>query len=383
MADRSSEKREDEIRVVGEPVEEVVRLDVVKVDPLKKKGKPVDVGLIPRVDESEEKNPGQELKQEGQKQEGQKQEAPRKAVFDPEKDWLESKSGSGILDVPIGWFVLVGAGLLGVLAWAVFQVAFTDDDPWSGREGEVLSGKTGSEDSQSKIERVEPAKHFSEMEELVASFLKAETIEEKVKFVRHPKRVLPLMETYYKTHEVKSLTFKETAEYHVAALNKRPFIALSVEVEGGGGGLIPILLEDLDEGVLVDWESYVCYQPIAPEEYIKERPTSLTSLRVYATVDHFFTYEFSDEKEYDCYRLTFRGSEESLFGYVERDGEVAKDFLAVFPDRSSKKKLPLILNVRFLEGSKASRSVLIEGVESRLWAFAEDPDKVATPAELE
>ncbi len=366
MAEESSEKRKDELRVVEEPVEEVVRLDVAKIDPLEKKGK-IASGIVASSDGEEDE---------------EQQDIPEKMTFDPETDWLEDDEERGKLAVPVGWFVLLGAGLLGVLVWGAFQSLSNRNDTGDSKEG--TNGEGASEVGISKtlspeVEHAKAEKHFVDMEKVVANFLAAKSVEEKAKFVRHPERVLPLMKEYYESHEIESLTFKETSEYHVTSLDQRPFIALMVEVEDGEG--VPVLVEDLPGGMLVDWESYVCYQPIAPEKYVEERPTKSYNLRVYVKKDHFHTYEFSDESEFECYRLTFRNSETILYGFVKRSEVIHQKFRNVFPKDREDLKLPMILKVRFLEGGQATRSVLIEGLESKLWAFVNDPDEIVAPDE--
>jgi len=362
MADESIEKREDEIRIIEEPVEEVVRLDVSKIDPLEKKGKIASDVLTSRG-------------------EGAPQDSAEKGVFDPETDWLEDEEETGKLAVPVGWFVLLGAGLLGILVWVIFQTRSNRDDTGdleAGLQGIGESGSTGTKAAARGVKLAEAEKHFAEMERVITNFLAAKTVEEKVKFVRHPERILPLMKGYYERHQLEPLTFKETSEYHIASLEQRPFMALKVEVEEGEG--VAVLVEDLPDGMLVDWESYVCYEPITPEKYVEEKPTKPYSFRVYAQKDYFHAYEFSDESKFECYRLTFRDSETILYGYVQRGEVTDQKFREIFPDGQVKMKIPMILKVRFLEGGKATRSVLIEDLESKLWAFANNPDEV-TPSD--
>lgn len=368
MADNSKGKREDEIRIVEDPVDEVVRLDVAKVEPLEKKGKMASVVMSP-VGET-----GQDIVSE-------------KQSFDPETDWIEDEEQKGKLEVPIGWFVLLVAGLLGVLIWVFFQTKSKDietaDLGTKPNESESVDLARSPDSVSSPVNEIEDARaeeHFVRMEEVVANFLSAKTFEEKAKFVRHPKRVLPLMKRYYETHEFTPLTFKDTHEYHIVSLSNRPFIALMVEVEEGSK--VPVLLEDLPGGMLVDWESFVCYQPVAPEEYIEGRPTETYSLRVYAERDEFFTYEFSDEDKYECYRLTFRNSDVIMYGFVEKGGVTAREIASMVSPGRRGVKIPVILKVRFIEDGKARRSVLIEDLESKLWAFPTNPDEAGSQGSL-
>lgn len=359
MAEDSSDQKEEQIRVIEELEEVVVRLDVAKMSPLEKKGKMAANVVNVSPGELQELAAGDQ-------------------VLDPESRWVEERAGAGSDQVPMGWFVLLVAALLGVLVWVFFQSkspAVDEVVPVPLAEGgkEVEVEEELEDEVPSREELLEAEQHFEAMEKLVADFLAAGTVEEKAKFVRHPERVLPLMKRHYQSHELERLTFLKTLEYHIATLDQRPFIALNVSIEEGEN--MPLLVEDLPGGMLIDWESFVCYQPAEVSEFLQERPTDPVSFRVYAQKDNFYAYEFADESEYQCYRLTFRGSDVSLYGYVKRGTEVDQKFLKSFPKGGSMAAAPLILKVRFLEGGKGDRSVLVDDVDSRLWAYAQNPDE--------
>lgn len=361
MADKGKQKPEDEIRIVEDDPDEVVRLDAPEPKPIEKiekKGKIAAEAIVAQSTEEDEK-------------------VEKESHFDPEKEWHEGMEEKESTKVPMGWFVLLGLGLAGVVVWASLQSLTAD----RGDDVEIINpeglftdkplGKLAEIEAQRAAE-----KHFKDMEAAVSGFLAADTIEGKAEFVRHRERVLPLMKKFYKDYPLVVTEFSSTEEYRITSLNYRPFLAL--KAEDVDGEHYPILLEDTKEGILVDWESFVCFQPIPPETYVEEKPLEPVSMRVYATPDHFYAYEFADESEYACYKLTFRKSEEWLYGFVKRGGVLDQKFRVTFTESKKKVYQPLILRLRFLEGSRAPRSVLIEELESKLWAFAENPAEVAS-----
>ncbi len=359
MADKGKEKRDDKIRVIEESPDEIVRLDAPKRSPVEKKGMIATEAMVAQISEEDEK-------------------VEKERHFDPEKEWIDELEQKEASAVPMGWFVLLGVGLIGVVIWAAFQAwsSGSKNDPVeiTGSQGLFTDKPLG------KIAEIEARKaaekHFDEMEAVVSAFLSADSVEGKAKYVRHRERVLPLMQQFYRDRPLEVAEFKSTKEYRITSLEYRPFLALKIEDEEGE--FHPILVEDTKEGILVDWESFVCYQPVLPESYLEERPTESVRLRVYATPDHFYAYEFASESEFACYQLSFRNSKELLYGFVKKGGVLDQKFRTVFPEGREKKRQPLILKMRFLEGSKAPRSVLIEEMESKLWAFAKDPAKVAS-----
>ena len=366
MAEGSKESRKDQIRVVDEVPTEVVRLDVERVRPLKKKGGIPEVVLAPEVKTTASENSSEEVP------------VAEKSI-DSERESLEFEKEADEDLVPMGWFVLLAVGLFSILGWVIVQTRMGDGS-------DLIDVKAANQSLRGDLDRPRGARveenerraaeaHFNKMEKVVIDFLSADSLEEMVKWVRHPERVAPLMESYYARNRIEPLTFKTTKKYHSISLEKKPFIALEVRVEEHEKG-IPILIEDRQDGMLVDWESYVCYLPMDPEQLAESRPTDLMGLRVYVQRDNFHTYEFSDESEYDCFQLNFRGSETILYGFVRKGTALEQEFLKFFPLGTDEHRKAAIIKARFLEGSKATRSMLIEGLESTKWAFPHNPREI-------
>jgi len=365
MEDRRKADISNSVKVVEDAPDEVVRLDTgrerVRVS---KSGEIAEARYKLPVDEPEELE--KEL-----------------GSIDPETSWLEDSSEAQKRSAPMGWFYLLGLILLGVIIWGAFQSLDSDESSNEqllgvGAGGEVVDGKPLGKEADAKA-REDAAEHLQRTEEVLSKFFAGKTIEEKVKYVRHPERVLPLMKDFYSRNEIEVMSYKRFVSYRSFTLESFPFIVLEVEDEEGG--LTPVLLEDGEDGILVDWESLVCYQPVLFEKYLEERPTEAVNLRAFVEPDFFYTYEFSSEEDYACYKLSFRNSEIKLNGYVKRGTGVDKKFETLFEEGEKGQMRNLILKVRFLEDGKAKKSVLIEDVISTLWAFPSDPAKVASSAE--
>lgn len=277
---------------------------------------------------------------------------------------LESIEGEGRM-IPMGWFYLLGLAILGLLVWMGLQIFGGSGEP----AGLSVNDREAELEERWVRERAEA--HFTQMEEVVSAFLATTTIQERLKYVRHPQRVGPLMEDFYRDHEFKTYTFELVGKYLPASLSKHPFIALSVRTKEDES--LPVLVEDGEDGLLVDWESFVCYNPMSPEEFLEVCPTEPVKMRVYASFDHFYAYEFAEESEYICFRLEFRDFETPVFGYVRRGTTVEQKFREVFGPQGGNLRKPLILSLRFPEGGKGKRSVVIDDIESTLWAYPVNP----------
>lgn len=347
MAGSKDQNPEDELRVVEE--EEVIRLESPGSKNLEKRGK-ITTRSLNEATRSVERG-----KRAGS------EEGENSDYLDLLEDLEEEETA-----VPMGWFFLLGLGLLAVVVWMGFQIF--------GRPGEsedLNAVSAEASDLSGQEARREAEEHFLAMEEVLVGFFSAETIEERLEFVRHPDRVGPLMQGYHGEKEFKTYHFEGIESYHSITVSKRPFVAMGAATREHG--TLPILVEDAEGGCLVDWESFVCYNSMSPEDFLKGKPNAPVDFRVYATSEEFYAYQFGDEREYRCFRLTFRDSDAFLYGYVKRGTSVAQKFRDLFGDGRSKVLKPLILSLRFPEGGKGERSVIIEDVVSSLWAYGVDP----------
>ncbi len=294
-------------------------------------------------------------------------------------EWMGKEPARGGAAVPMGWFILV-IGFLGlIVCWAGYQLAFSEkkkdlqgnetaDQTRSGSDDEFPLGKT-----QDDQERKEAAESYAQLEEALTAYYAAETIEEKLKYVRYPDRVEPLMRDYYSRAELEPKEYRAINEFHILSLDNRPFIALSVKV--GEDEMLPLLAEKTPDRLRFDWESAVAYQPMSIEEFIEKRPAEAMDFRVYVTQDNYFSYEFQDESQWLCYKLTERDGEQHLFGYLPiTEAEAMKKILSLNGSRGRIVK-PMILKLRFPKDGKGSRSVFIDAIVSERWAYVKDPDE--------
>lgn len=362
--DNDRENAFDGIRVVEDSEEEeVVRLDVP------------EVGTLGMGEPSKE-----EMAMPNMMGETDLGEVPE--IIGPESEWLVTAEAKEVTNVPMGWFVLLFAVLGGVLIWVFSQkIGDVEGTVEAGPlPDSIIDQETYDQLGQSVFRYNEAklmedaARDYDEMETILRGFLSAKTVEERLKYVRHPDRVKPLMLDHYRRFPIQSYRYKEVSEYTTIPLKKRPFVALSVRIAEGKN--FPILLEDVEKGYLVDWESFVSYQPIAFEDYLKKRPTIPIDLRVYGSFDDFYAYEFLEEDGYLCVRMTAKHTDQVIFGYVKEGTTSAsemKKHLEAPPGRS--KTQPFILRVRFLPESKAPRSVVIDKIVSTFWAYPTNPDE--------
>jgi hypothetical protein len=281
----------------------------------------------------------------------------------------EDRAGSS---TPMGWLVLIGVMLVILGGWAMMKLV-------SG-EASVAEASQHARDelNQDEREHQDALVLLTRVENLVVEYLKASDIERKASFVRHQTRVLPLMRDYYQRHELKPAKFETLRDFHAVGVGNYPFFFLSVKVEGERAPLV-LFAEQLANGDLqFDWESEVSYQPMGISEYLEKKPTEAMDFRVYARLDTFLGYEFSDGDRYQPLMLTFRDTDEFLFGYIDKDNPEEAE-LTEYLGREVQARQPFLLRLRFLPNTQSRRSVLVEKVLAPRWVYIEQRDEEPTP----
>lgn len=140
--------------------------------------------------------------------------------------------------------------------------------------------------------------------------------------VRDPQRVKPLIEDYYSRKPFEMPRIEGISSAEEGMVNLKPIWVVEVRLEDFGTKLV--LVQDSERGFLVDWETFVIYNPVDWDDYLEARPGDPMSFRVYAKLDHNPGYAFADPDEWVCVELTAFGSGEELYGYARRGSETAR-----------------------------------------------------------
>lgn len=293
------------------------------------------------------------------------QQAPAENVEQP---W---GTGDGrLVGVPYGWFVLIVVALVGAGVWSLMAMRHgemkLEIDHGVVRE-KVAKDEDATRDAAALVERVE---------EVVEAYLRAETMEDVLRWVRHPERVKPMIEEVWKTEPKHRLKFERMTLFQPANLAQRPFWVVRAEVQDGE--MQNLLVEQTGEAeVKVDWETHVCFQPMPWTRYAAERPKGVAlDFRIWAVPDQFFSHEFSDSKRWSCFRLSAKGAEEQLFGYVLTDSDACRELESICR-KSAGQKASVVLRLRIPEGTVSPRGVVIEKIVAPRWVILDEPGKDA------
>ncbi|WP_193213986.1 hypothetical protein [Luteolibacter marinus] len=291
------------------------------------------------------------------------QEEPEKGL---EEVWGENQGKP--VRVPHGWLWLLGLAVVGGGIWAVATMR-------RGEQQLDLDRATIQEKVDDEVMEERTALALvNRVEQVVDSFLAADNVGELLPLVRQPDRVKPLIEAHAKERPKKSQSFVRMAAFQPATLDNHPFWAVRAEVAGGDH--VDLLLEQVgDTEVKVDWESFVCYQPMDWDRYAEvKKDVGPMDFRVWVVMDSHFIHEFSDSGRWRCFRLNAKDSKSALYGYAEAGSEVEKK-LTAYCLANRLTLAPAILRLRAPEGGEAEKAVLIEEVVTLRWQHVDDPAK--------
>lgn len=214
---------------------------------------------------------------------------------------------------------------------------------------------------------------IDQIESTIRGFFMAGDIAALLAKVRHPDRVRPLMEDYYKDHPVftsplATIGLLEPIElggqtgFWMGTVELRNHEKRNVLVEVSGDG-----------SARIDWETLVCYQPMAWDDFARSMPDKSFEFRVNMEPENFLVHDGPDINKWSCFRLTAPDSEETVFGYAER-GSDTENLLRGTINRNDGARTAVILQLRPMTGNDPRKGAKIEKLVAPRWIFLNPPN---------
>ncbi|MFT3990698.1 MAG: hypothetical protein QM680_04740 [Luteolibacter sp.] len=275
-----------------------------------------------------------------------------------EETWGSTPSGRNHL--PWFWILsmlLVGGGLI---LWAITA---------SSKDPEIVSNESTKPADPADFQNPDSEKQALEqvkiIEATVRGYCAAATVQERAKFIRDPKRVTPLMKTYYpdgkvpsfrvNSIELNALTLENRADFWIVALDTGSGPAKKLIVESGS-----------PSSAAVDWEVDVVWQPVPWEQFASLRDENTYSFRVMAQKSVLFSHEFADEKRWQSYKLNTPGNLKTIYGYCPRNGEIDLKISELIRANNDAPVM-IILDLKRPANLQSPAGALIDAVRSENW----------------
>jgi hypothetical protein len=285
-------------------------------------------------------------------------------TIDP--DSMEKQWGSESWKIPPGWVMLFSLLVLSALGYAVYLLSNMSEY----EDQKIEAGKAQVDEYAIETARAETL--VKTIDTTVRQYLAAETLAEKLRYVRHADVIKTRMETYYASHPLTPAKCRVVTDYSPLTVGTKTFWRVVAPVGTDQGEAI--LVEQLsDTEVKVDWESHVHYQPMEWDRYAAEKPTAAMEFRVDPEPAFHYQGEFADELRWACYQLSEKSSSRSLFGFVLR-GSAAH---VLIEQCLAKKGKTMILRLQFAKAIKLQDCVVIDKVISPI-VFRIDPPSSPT-----
>jgi hypothetical protein len=269
-----------------------------------------------------------------------------------------------------GWVALVACVFSAAVLWSLSNLNKADE------EGATLARETQAIMDEENQEEIDAETQVSTIEGAVRDFFDSRSVEEMLRYVRHPERVRPLMEEHYAGSAPKPVRIRNFFALEPLTIdNRASYWMVSCQLEGNLR--TQLMLESVSvKEAKVDWETFVCYQPMAWDEFAKKRPDGYTGdFRVYVKKDQFHSHEFSDSNSFDCYRLSALRGDEVLFGYVPKGRGLGLKMDELTAGKEGE-TLSMLLRLHIPKGLKSQHGVVIKEIVSPRWFFADDPQEV-------
>jgi hypothetical protein len=204
------------------------------------------------------------------------------------------------------------------------------------------SSPSQESNSPSELSSLSPREISRQIESTVHGYLRANTVEARLPFVRRASNVHFLMHDHARRYPLTSIT--DPISVHVMAkcdqLNRHHQLYLAAaETEEG---LIPLMVEAENNTYLVDGESHAAYSPMDIEAFLKTPAGSSMWFRVHATRSDYHNHHFNDQNETMALRLAFPESDDFCYAYLHRHHPQFNEFARIL---KGNKKVPLILSL--------------------------------------
>lgn len=285
------------------------------------------------------------------------------------------KKGKRVFQTVVGWTVLV----IAVSGGAIFiaksfeskgDIAGGDPTPAVDQFENLVNVPLLQPDEESiepielpKVMRHSEAEFINLVQPLAEKFLAAKQIEAVLPFVSDSKNVWHKIRAHYPGGVVEPLglsKFNSTGRVSY----KDNFAAVSVTTRDFGSKQMAFI-ED-EDGLKIDWESWVGWSEMPWGEIVKTKPSNPVLVRAILKATDYYNFGFADEKKWRSYRLVSPDGETMLYGYVERNSLLDQRI------RPGEQGLTVALTVRihFPKGGIADNQVIIDEYVADGWVIA-------------
>lgn len=199
--------------------------------------------------------------------------------------------------------------------------------------------------------------------EVLRKFLAAPTWKDRMDWARRTPGLEERMQAFYSTHADGEIPVDNIVESRSA---ENGFFQHTVIFEGGGRR--QAYVQKTPNGPRVDWASFVGVGDMDWSEFLKQRPTTATLMRVLVSEGFFYEHQFGSPRTLKC--LELRNISEPgapmIHGYIERSSDLIPK-IEFWQKESETTAVPLVLRLKYPVDSRSEKQVWITDFVSPSW----------------
>ena len=203
---------------------------------------------------------------------------------------------------------------------------------------------------------------------VLARYLAAATVEEKLKYVRFPELMHAKMAKFYERHPIEptdEFTLKYTS---LQSLGDKSRVLFQVKyVDGTVQNYVLEKMESNSEEPIfkVEWEVSEGWMPMTWEQFRQRRSIASVPMRVEILPAEYYHAEFADDEEYTSYEIRYNDELVGMYGFMSKDDpeSVYLDGLLEFEQTG----LKVIADLRYPEDSSDWNMVIIDRIRQLQW----------------
>ncbi|OYV04659.1 MAG: hypothetical protein CFE26_15715, partial [Verrucomicrobiales bacterium VVV1] len=147
-------------------------------------------------------------------------------------------------------------------------------------------------------------------------FLKATTLEDRLKWVRHPELVREILRQYYETGPGAGEKMTELKPMSSLVSGTVAYDRFMVCMESGQDRMLGVVLSQ--EGAKVDFLGYIGWCSVPWADLLKGEAATVSEARVTVSVGNYYAEPFQNDATWKHFVATMTGDEKSLDLYVRR-----------------------------------------------------------------
>lgn len=197
--------------------------------------------------------------------------------------------------------------------------------------------------------------------EVAENFTKATTHAERLRWVRHPDEVGPMMEQFFREGPGATERILQTIPIGARGSGDMLHETYHVVIEDGPPRLISVTVDP--EGAKVDFKAYARHGSESWERLLSGEVASAEEMRVLLTPGGFYMHRFADESRWLHFEAKTPDLSEPMDFYVDRDSEAAAEL-----GRIEGIPLQVTVSLRAVEDSARYRQFEITALKAEGWA---------------